>query len=295
MFSAFFGHYLLNKGIVTSSELSDVLEKQKNVRLKLGVLAINAGMMNATQVEEVHQLQASMDRRFGEIAIDNNYITDQQLVELLGQQKEEYLLLAQSLIDTGHMTMASFEEEVNLYKIERGLSDDQFEAIKKGNVDVIVTAFVAFESSQISEFYIDFVKIFVKNIIRFVDTNIYIDRVERIDCIDYKHLFKQGIKTTADNEIFTGYSGDEEALITVAGKHAEEEFNDLSEYPLDSAKEFLNLTNGLFIVNMSNKGTEMDLTIQEYEHSASLRVTGKMYRIPIHISSGTINLLIGQL
>lgn len=294
MFSAFFGNYLLNKGIVTHVELSKVLEEQKNIRLKLGVLAINSGMMTATQVEEVHQLQASMDRRFGEIAISENYLTDNQLVELLEQQKEEYLLLAQALIDEGLMTMKSFEEEVNLYKIEHGISDDQFEAIKNGNVDVVITAFVAFEKTLLSDFYIDFVKVFVKNIIRFVDTHVSIDRVERTDYIEYSHLFQQNIKDN-NNTIYIAYSGDDSALIEIASKHAEETFNDLSEYPLDSANEFLNLTNGLFVVNMSNQGKEMDLSIQEYTHNISCPVKGKMYRIPIHISTGTIYLLVGQL
>lgn len=292
MFSAFFGNYLLNKGVVTSQELSKVLDNQKQIRLKLGVLAINSGYMSVEQVEEVHELQASMDRRFGEIATMKGYITDEQVGDLLTQQKSEHLILAQALIDDGIMDMTTFQEEIELYKLAHGLNDDQFEAIKKGDVDVVMTAFLAFEKTGMSKFYIDFVTLFVKNIIRFVDTNVYVNRVEKVDSIAYKHFFKQDIK--GKETMFTGYSADTNALLDIASKHAEEEFSELDEYPLDSANEFLNLTNGLFIVNMSDEGEEMELTVQEHITNASLSVKEVMYRIPINIPSGTIYLHVGQ-
>lgn len=292
MFSAFFGNYLLNKGVVSREELNKVLNDQKEIRLKLGVLAINSNYMTVEQVEEVHELQASMDRRFGEIATIKGYITDKQVGDLLAQQKSEHLILAQALIDAGIMTMTTFQEEIELYKLAHGLNDEQFEAIKKGDVDVVMTAFLAFEKNEMSKFYIDFVTLFVKNIIRFVNTNVSIDRVEKVDSIIYTHFFKQNIKGKSD--IFTGYSADTNALLDIASKHADEEFSQLDEYPLDSANEFLNLTNGLFVVNMSNEGNEMDLTVQEHITNMSLSVKSSMYRIPIHIPTGTIYLHVGQ-
>jgi hypothetical protein len=292
MFSAFFGHYLLNKGAVSKEELNKVLSAQKKIRLQLGVLAINASYMTAEQVEEVHLLQASLDRRFGEIAIMKGYLNDVQVSNLLTQQKSEHLILAQALIEDKIMDIKTFEKEIVLYKKAHGLDDEQFEAIKKGDVDVVMTAFLAFENSSMSKFYIDFVTIFVKNIIRFVDSNVYIDRVEKVDSIMYEHLFKQDIK--GPQKMFTAYAADDEALLDIASKHAEEEFSEIEEYPLDSASEFLNLTNGLFIVNMSNAGTEMELTVQEYIHNASLTPKNPVYRIPVHISSGTIYLHVGE-
>jgi len=291
MFSAFFGHYLLNKGVVTKEELTSVLDQQKNVRLMLGVLAINAGYMTAKQVDEVHYLQNLKDLRFGEIAVSKEYLTNDQLLVLLGQQKSEHLILAQTLIDNGIMTMTSFEQEILLYKIAHGLDDNQFEAIKKGDVDVVMTAFLAFEKTGLSDFYIDFVTLFVKNIIRFIDRNVYIDRVERVESILEKHLFQQDI--VGKEHIFTAYTGDEAAILDIASKHAEETFVEVDDYAIDSACEFINLTNGLFVVNESDKGNELSLTIQKYVKNASIPENKKMYRIPIHITKGIIHLYIG--
>lgn len=291
MFSAFFGNYLLNKGVVSKEELASVLEQQKNVRLMLGVLAINAGFMTAKQVDEVHYLQNLRDLRFGEIAVEKGYLTTAQLMELLGQQTSEHLILAQTLIDNNIMTMQSFEQEILLYKIAHGLDDEQFEAIKKGEVHVVISAFLAFEKTGMSEFYIDFVTLFVKNIIRFVDRNVYINRVERVSSILEKHLFQQDI--LGDHRIFTAFTGDDEAILEIASKHADEEFEVIDDYAIDSACEFINLSNGLFVVNESDKGNELTMTIQKYIPNSSIPENKKMYRIPIHITKGIIYLYIG--
>ncbi len=291
MFSAFFGHYLLNKGIVTRDQLTQVLETQKTTRLKLGILAINSKYMTSSEVDKVHQLQETIDRRFGEIAIMKGYLSDEQLSDLLNQQKSEHLILAQALIDEGIMDLAKFEEEITLYKLAYGLDDEQFDAIKKGDIRVVMTAFLAFEKSGMSEFYIDFVTLFVKNIIRFIDTNVYVDRVEKVDSIIYKHLFTQKISGAA--KIFTAYSGDDKAILDIASQNAGEVFDKFGDYPLDSACEFLNMANGLFIVNQSDEGVDLSLGIQKYVENASIKPNEPMYRIPIHISTGTIYLHVG--
>ena len=79
MFSQYFGNYLLNRGIIKPEQLTDALEYQRSVHLKLGVIAVNAGYMTPAQVEEIHNMQKKVDKRFGELAIEKGYITGQQL------------------------------------------------------------------------------------------------------------------------------------------------------------------------------------------------------------------------
>jgi hypothetical protein len=45
MFAQYFGQFLLNRSIVTASELDQALSAQAETRVKLGVLAINKGYM----------------------------------------------------------------------------------------------------------------------------------------------------------------------------------------------------------------------------------------------------------
>jgi hypothetical protein len=293
MFSAFFGHYLLNKEIVTAEQLSNVLESQKQVRLKLGMLAINSAFMNADQVNEVHDEQARYDKRFGDIAIEKGYLTDSQLSELLKEQKSEHLLLAQALIDDNLMSMAQFEIEIKNYIKEYSLTDEQFDALKNNNVDMIVHAFLAFEEGTQSKYYSDYVALFLKNLIRFIDADIRIDRVEKIDTLHLEHLVRQSV--IGETTFFTAIAGDVKPFIALAGQYADEVFTDVNDYAIDAAGEFLNLHNGLFTVNMSNEGTEMTLDIQSYLEDVTLTPAGHLYRVPIYTSFGAIDIIIGKL
>ena len=293
MFSAFFGNYLLNKGIVTAQQLSKVLENQKEIRLKLGTLAINDGFMTSNQVETVHDIQGREDRRFGEIAIEKGYITEEQLNSLLKQQQSEHLLLAQALMDENIITMDRFEEELNTYKKEFSLNDEEFEALKNNDVDMIVRAFVAFEDTNLTQIYIDYVSLFLKNMIRFIDPNIRIDRVIKVDNFNAIHMVKQSIK--GEQEIFTGIFAEEEPFLSLAGIYAEEKFDEVDDFAKDAAGEFLNLHNGIFVVNLSNDGVEMNLNIQEYVRDVKITTEKNLYQIPIYTSNGVIDILVGEL
>lgn len=292
MFSAFFGHYLLNQGIVNASTLSRLLENQDKVRAKLGILAMNSGYMTATQVERIHHLQHIQDLRFGELAVQEGFLTENQVNELLSQQKAEHLVLAQSLIDDNIMDYQTFEIELEGYKHAHSLSDEQFEAIKSGNIDIIVKAFTAFETKEESSFYTNYISLFVKNLIRFVDSNVRLDRVEKIDRIAYSRLFTQSIE--GDRHLFSAFTGTEAALLALASKHAEAEFNELDDYAIDSCSEFLNLHNGLFIVNETSTGIDLSLTIQEYQENVSILPEGNFYKVPIYLTHGTLYVLLGK-
>ncbi|PKM52577.1 MAG: hypothetical protein CVV02_00125 [Firmicutes bacterium HGW-Firmicutes-7] len=292
MFSAFFGNYILNKGLVSAEDLSKVLKNQKETRLKLGVLAINAGFMNAIQVQEIHELQAKMDKRFGELAIEKNYLSKEQLDLILKQQKSEHLILAQALIDENLMSMSTFEKELVEYKSTHSLTDEQFDALKDGNVDIVVNTFLSFEEDhEMSNYYRDYVSLLFKNIIRFIDSDVRIEAAEAISSMQSPYMFTQ--KITGETQLVTSIVGDSETLITFAGKYADETFTTMDAYAKDSIGEFLNLHNGLFTVNMSNRGIELDLTVQACQENTTLKADKVFYRIPFYLSFGEFDLVIG--
>lgn len=291
MFSAFFGNYILNKGLVSAEDLSTALKNQSEIRLKLGVLAINSGFMNASQVEEIHELQAKMDKRFGELAIENNYLSPEQLDFILKQQKSEHLILAQALIDQNSMSMATFEKELLAYKAAHSLTDEQFDALKDGNVDVVVNAFLSFEGNEAADYYHEYVSLLFKNLIRFIDSDVRIESAEVITSMQSPFMFTQ--KITGELQMVTSIVGDSETLTAFAGKYADETFTMMDAFAKDSIGEFLNLHNGLFTVNMSNRGIELDLTVQSNQENTILKAEKTFYRIPFYLSFGEFDLVIG--
>lgn len=58
MFDQIFGNYLVKTGRITKEQLSDVIESESKVRVKLGLIAVAEKLMTTEQADEVNNLQA---------------------------------------------------------------------------------------------------------------------------------------------------------------------------------------------------------------------------------------------
>jgi hypothetical protein len=288
MFSQYFGHYLLNHELITREQLADVLEYQKSVHVKFGVIAVDEGFMTASQVEEVHEKQKQVDKRFGEIAIELGYLSDDQVEALISKQKQQHLFLAQALVDRGYMTIEQFSQALNQYKKETSLSDDQFEELKSGSIDALVENILTEDQRSI---YGKYVTLFAKNVIRFIDNQVHLEVSDAKEVGQQdKWLIHQEI--LGESPLFTAMTANEEVFLQIASKHAEEELTEVDELAKASVSEFLNLTNGIYLVNMSNWGVELNMKPQAINENA--KVSGELTHINVHTSFGSFQLLLSN-
>lgn len=292
MFSQYFGNYLLNKGWITSDQLKDALDIQKSTHVKLGVLAVNEGYMTGTEVEIVHEKQKQVDKRFGEIAIDMNLLTNEQLEKLLSTQKHNHLLLGQALVDRNYMSIDEFSQALEDYKKENSLTDDQFESIKKGNIEEVVKRLSGIDQLNNKHIYTDYLSLFAKNVIRFIDDQIYLEAIPIKDTHQSQWLVSQHI--TGETPLFTSLAANEEMFLKLASIYAEEQLTTLDELAKASVAEFLNLHNGIFLVNMSNNGTELNMKPQTVEKNVVIEHDSSCYLILIHLSNGCFEMLISD-
>lgn len=292
MFSVFFGNYLLNRGIISAQQLEEVLVKQKETRLKLGTLAINENLMTVNQVKRIHLLQMKKDKYFGELSVEEGYISESDLARLLKKQKSEHLILAQTLIDEGYITLEEYEHELDRYKEMHSLSDNSFDALLEGNVSVVINELLNIEFKDHDKLYKEYIELFFKNAIRFIDTNIRFEEIDQMNERQYEVLASQIIKDT--DPYYTAIAGKKEHILKVASIFAEEEFIELTDYPKDAFGEFLNLHNGIFLVNMSNNNHPMDISVQEVAVNKKIVSEREMYRIPCQFPFGTLDLIIGK-
>lgn len=289
MFTQFFGNYLLNKGLVSSTQLSDALSVQKQTRTKLGVLAINAGYMTPEQVDKVHAEQQRVDKRIGDIACDMGFLTPAQVDELLSAQGAAHLQLGQALVDSGAMTNAEFSEALNGYKAENSLTDVDFSENTGEKLDEIIKKFYSFNDEPDGSLISEYVTLLLKNIIRFIGDDFTPLTAEKIPSARLTYAAVQKISgkfncTTILEAVHTPY-------ISFASRYAEEELTDIDEMTDASNGEFINLHNGLFTVNISNEqNIELQLSPQEY--IADSNISGKLYRIPLVFPFGTVNFII---
>ncbi len=291
MYTQFFGSYLLNKGYITMSQLIEVLEYQKSVRLKLGVLAINAGYMTADQVNKVHRLQLKIDKMFGSIAVEMGYLTDEQVSELLKSQNIGYIILGQALVDKGFMTNVRFENAIEEYKKECKIQETDFTSTQSEKMLEIIENFYEFEVFEDAALYTEYIWLLFKNLVRFIGDDFIPMKSVTIREYECRNFASQ----TIDGEFraYTALETDDATLIKFASKFSNEDYTEIDEYVKASFNEFMSLTNGIFCVNMSNANRmELDLTPQIFDTNKRLLRLKNAFCIPIKFTYGIINFII---
>lgn len=287
MFTQYFGQYLFNKGILSADQLCDLLAYEQSTHVKLGVLALNSGLMTAAQIEEVHELQRTMDRRFGEIALSKGYLTQPQLDNLLSQQNSRHLGLNQAILDRNCLTLSQLETALENFKQDTGLSQGQLQALQSADIDQIVPLFLDFSQDEIGRLHYDYVALLLKNIVRFLNDRPLLSRPVPLPKQPEGWIISQ--QAVGDHTLSTALVLNDSSLIDLATRFSQEEISQVDDLAKDSVAEFLNLHNGIFLINMSDRGLELDLKPQTTQ-VCSASVSG--YRIPITLTSGSIELVL---
>lgn len=290
MYSQYFGNYLLNNGLIKPEQLTDALEYQRSVQLKLGVIAVNAGYMTPSQVEEIHNMQKRIDKRFGELAIEKGYINEKQLEEMLATQKQGHLMLGQALIDRGHLTIEQLQQALDNYKKEYGMSTRQFNVVRKDDSQEIEQIFQNYGEALLGKMYSDYVTLLMKNLIRFVDDSPTVEINQLKSDITAQWYTSQEI--FGKISLHTAIACDREVFVKFAARFAQEEITEPDELAQASVGEFLNLHNGIFLVNMSNNGVELEMHPQQVAENYTLANPGKAYVITCSMTWGRFDVIL---
>ncbi|MCD7731804.1 MAG: chemotaxis protein CheX [Oscillospiraceae bacterium] len=293
MFTQFFGNYLLNRDLVSPENLAEALSKQKDTRLKLGVLAINSGIMTAAQVDKVHAEQQRVDKRIGDIMVEMGYATREQIEELFKTQPSGHLLLGQALVDGGYMTNAQFEQALASYKAENGISEADFYTPGENSTNKLVNQFYKFRNDSNVKYLTGYITLLLKNLVRFIGDDFtpldagYISEKICANCTGQRIEGKLKAVTIID--------ADENSAIEFASRFSGESLSAYDGYTQACIGEFLNLHNGLFAVNVSNeKGEELQLQPQSLYRTLNLSDLANAYIIPMCFSFGTVNFIISM-
>lgn len=292
MLSQYFGQYLLNQRILSADQLGEVLELEKSVHVKLGILAMDAGYMTALQVEKVHELQKHQDKRFGELATEQGFLTPEEVNNLLTVQNRKHLSLSQAIVDKKFLTLSEVNDVLDQYKDDNHLSAANVEALIQAEVDLIVRFNLDFGKSEQAEIYYNYVALMMRNIIRFLgETPVVIKKESIVADQKYDWLISQHI--TGKLGLLTGLALTDAALLTVATRYSEEAMaTEVDDYAKDCAAEFLNVTNGIYCVNASNLGVELDLEPQLVQAAGSVFLAGRGEIISVQVSFGILHIFI---
>ena len=288
MYTQLFGHYLLNNNIIDADELSAALTAMSRIKPKLGAIAIDAGYMTAAQVDEVHEAQHTVDKRFGDLAVEKGFLTEEQTFELLARQKNSNLVLGQALIDFGFITNQQFENALSDYKRKTSLIDGEDE---EERMEKEMTKILGIDSMKDSEFYADYILLFIRNLIRFLGDDFSFAGVSRNVTVSMNYACCQEFDGAVSAKVALG--GTERGFIGIAARYAGENLVETDGYTKACVGELLNLQNGLFAVNMSNdKGVELELTPQTSEEKLMMNIPEDGIAVTLSFSFGEVKIAV---
>ena len=84
-----FSGWLVDRGVVTSVQALEAMDRQHGLNLPVGQLAIREGVMTVHQVFETLDWSSANGERFGQTAISLGYLTSRSLAGLLDLQVRE--------------------------------------------------------------------------------------------------------------------------------------------------------------------------------------------------------------
>lgn len=278
MFSQLFGNYLLKEKVLTEDVLRDILDAQSQTRVKLGTIAVADKLLTEEQAEEINQLQLQMDQRFGDIAVGKGYLTEAQVGALLAKQGSPYMQFLQLLLEKSSVPVSKVDGYLAAFQKEQGFSEEEMQALKKDDIDVIVPVFAFAAKPYIT----DIVGLILRNITRFVTTDFYIGRIRQINSLEYRNFAGQFSEGAHKVYIGLATAKEEAAFVRVASGFAGEPFTRANVEVYDAAGEFINCVSGLFATALAKKGVEVEIQPQfAYENQVA---HGNAYVVPVYLS-----------
>ena len=263
MYTPFFGNFLLSKGYITNEQLFDALKEKAQKHAKLGTLAIHSGLMTAAEVDSVIVEQTHQDKKFGELTIEMGYLAGEQVKELLSIQSPAFLLLGQILLDKGIIDNTKIEKSIHDYRSENAISDLDMVLEDSDSINHLIGHLfnnTGIEPSAIDTMYLE---LLFNSFIRFVGDDYTPLSAEICDSFSADCMVRQDIKGSYAISTYIGMS--QTTAINFASRYVKESFSVYDEYVQASLDDFLNLNNGLFLVNCSNDQA-LELTLTAPEH-----------------------------
>lgn len=292
MYAQFFGNYLLSREAITKEQLVTAMQQKSSEQIKLGTLAIHAGYMTASEVEQVIIEQTHQDKRFGELAIQEGYLTEQQMTELLKSQSPDFLLLGQVLVDNGYLSrqqlqdlIIDYESEDEFYEDSLDYSNETQESIQR----MMMKLFILVER-PLSSYELSFFHLLFNNLIRFIGDDFMPVAPSHWREYPVNYCISQQIDGDFAMKIYIDMTQD--VAVEFASRYVDDEFSEFDEYVQSSLEDFLNLHNGLFLVNMSNDfSLELQLGPPVAETAELLIFDNESYLLPIVFPFGTIHFI----
>lgn len=287
MYNQFFGNYLFSKGYVTKEHLISALIRQTKEMVHVSTMAVYSGYMSAQEVEYVTKIKNEENRKFSEIAIENGFLTQEQVLELLNTKAPDFLILGQILINDGVFTYEQFETILTDYRSQSEFLEMELHRESQEDIKQLIDSFSIMTETAIPDFGKSYIELLLNNFIRFIGDDFTTLPPSICNEFATEHCVSQSIG--GDYLVNTYINMSQDTSITFAERYSGESYSEYNEYVAAALEDFINLHNGLFIVNASNENSnELSLGVLEPHDNSIVKFQHASFLFPIYYSFGLI-------
>ena len=286
MFAELFGRYLVDEKVITDDTLTKLLKEQAETRVKLGMMAVAEGFITAEQATEINRKQQKEDKRFGDIAIEIGALTEAQLNSLLDKQGSPYMRFIQILVDETDVEAHDIDGHLEGFRKKNGFDQTELDAIKEENVGGYISAFATASQPYVS----NIAGQVLRNMIRFVSSDFYIDKLRRVAEVPYQTLAIQ--RCHGDHSIYIGLlTEDNDDVFRMIAEHITgEKYDSMTPEVYDAVGEFINGVSGLITTELASERMIIEISPQSFYEKQIIQ--GRGYILPIYIEGQLIELYI---
>ncbi|MBQ2705995.1 MAG: chemotaxis protein CheX [Agathobacter sp.] len=290
MYNQFFGNYLYSNEYVTKEHLISAIIRQTKVSARIDTLSVYFGYMSASEVEHVKQLQNEEGKKFSELAISYGYLTQEQVLELLNTKAPDFLTLGQILIDDGVFSYEQFENILTDYRSQSELLDLEIDEENQNEIRQLIDSFSLVTEYAIPSFGKAYLELLFKNFVRYIGEDFTALPPSLCNEFATEHCVSQTIN--GNYVVNTYLNMSEETSIAFAERYSNESYDSYDEYVAAALEDFINLHNGLFIVNASNDfSNELSLGTLAPHDNNIITFEHPTYIFPVYYPFGIIHFI----
>ncbi len=289
MYSQFFGNYLLENSIITNQQLIDSLSMEDDHNMAPPILAVYRGYVSPEEALEVLDgMDSEGVESFYDICIEKSYLSPSQSDEMTDSEIPHYIYLAQYLVDELGIPMDDMVHYLRDYESQFELVDLEILTAVDDAASVLMNNFLLTTDSKYADDIVDYMSLLFNNLIHYIGNDFTPLSVQPFSQFFSKICSSQSVLGTPS--LFSVIDMEEDSAVEFASRYSDMDFDSCDEYVYASLDDFLNLHNGLYIVNESNmRSREMNLDAPENPNYQLLDPGGDGYLLVIKYSFGYVN------
>ncbi len=280
----YFAQALLNKGVLSREQVVCLLAGKDEHPSTIAMRALSQKVMTAAQIEDILKREEAPGE-FGALAVAAGYMTQSQLRSLEEMESNTNLDFSQGMID---------EKIVDYHTLEALLLEYE------NNATMIIDNAVQQIAAQIEPFkeledecalYSGYVDAFLRAMAQFMRTSPIIN-FSAEPFSGEKGVIVISQRLTGDVSLTAGIMAEEDVFRQMAQRYSQEpDIEYTEEIVIDSVAEFLNVTNGLYLINLSNRHYAVDLAPYRVAYNI-IPAANKQLVIPINADFGSFQLIL---